>query len=125
MTTYDDSHPITKGFPDTWMHTTDECYAFLRGPAENVRILATAVTTLKAPELKQKEPIAMVINYGKGRVFHTTLGHQSESFECVGFITMLRRGVEWAATGKVVNDEMPDDFPTAQKTASRTFKLPK
>ncbi len=125
VTTYNNSHPITKGFPDAWMHTTDECYAYLRGPAENVSILATAVSTLKAPELKQKEPVAMVIDYGKGRIFHTTLGHQSESFECVGFITMFTRGVEWAATGEVINNEMPEDFPTAQKIASRSFELPK
>ncbi|WP_245925603.1 ThuA domain-containing protein [Algibacter marinivivus] len=125
VTTYNKEHPITKGMPDSWMHTSDECYAFLRGPAENVTILATAVSSKKAPELEQKEPVAMAIDYGKGRVFHTTLGHDTTSFECVGFITLLRRGVEWAATGQVINNEMPEDFPTAQKIASRSFKLQK
>lgn len=122
VTNYNTEHPITKGLPTTWMHAKDECYAFLRGPAENVTILATAVSTKKAPELEQKEPVAMVINYGKGRVFHTTLGHDTTSFECVGFITLLTRGVEWAATNKVTLIDVPTDFPSATKVSSRVFK---
>lgn len=43
----------------------------------------------------------MVLDYGKGRVFHTTLGHDTEAFEGVGFIVTFLRGSEWAATGKV------------------------
>lgn len=31
----------------------------------------------------------MVLNYGKGHVFHTTLGHDEEAFECAVFITLL------------------------------------
>jgi len=121
VTTFNDNHPITKGMPSTWMHTEDECYALLRGPAENVTILATAVSTKKAPELEQKEPVAMVIDYGKGRVFHTTLGHDTTSLESVGFITLLQRGVEWAATGAVREKELPKDFPSAKNSASRPF----
>ncbi|WP_282122995.1 ThuA domain-containing protein [Algibacter mikhailovii] len=122
ITTYNQEHPITKGMPVTWMHTNDECYAYLRGPAENVTILATAVSSLKAPELEQKEPVAMTIKYGKGRVFHTILGHDTKAFECVGFITMLQRGVEWAATGKVTQTELPNDFPSETKVSVRDFK---
>lgn len=125
VTTYNTEHPITKGMPSTWMHASDECYAFLRGPAENVSILATAVSSIKAPELGQKEPMAMVIDYGKGRVFHTTLGHDSKSFECVGFITLLTRGVEWAATGKVTHTGMPSDFPSATEVSVRDFNYKK
>ena len=60
----------------------------------------------------------MVIEYGKGRVFHTTLGHAEPAMKCVGFQTTFARGVEWAATGKVTQD-VPSDFPTAEKTSSR------
>lgn len=125
VTTYNQEHPITKGFPETWMQTSDECYAFLRGPAENVTILATAVSSLKSPELEQKEPVAMTIDYGKGRVFHTTLGHDSISFESVGFIELLKRGVEWAATGKVKHTSLPGDFPSSKEASIRAFKLKK
>jgi hypothetical protein len=114
-------HPITKDLPDFWMHTKDECYSRLRGPAENLTILATACDS---PELKaagRHEPMLMTVRYHKGRVFHTTLGHDTEAFEGVGFITTFLRGTEWAATGKVTQ-KIPADFPSADKTSARPFK---
>jgi len=62
----------------------------------------------------------MTIHYGKGRVFHTPMGHGNDSQECVGFITTLQRGAEWAATG-TVDVAVPTDFPTANTTSSRPF----
>ncbi len=115
-------HPITKGLPATWLTAKDECYAKLRGPAENMTILATGKDMSKSAPTDRHEPILMVLDYGKGRVFHTTLGHDSYSFECVGFMTTFLRGTEWAATGKVTI-EVPKDFPTAEKTSSREFIL--
>jgi len=61
----------------------------------------------------------MTIDYGKGRVFHTPLGHETYSQECVGFITTFLRGCEWAATGTVTQG-LPSDFPNTQ-AASRAF----
>jgi len=66
----------------------------------------------------------MVVKYGKGRVFHTTLGHDDYSCEGVGFILSFTRGVEWAATGKVTQP-IPDDFPTEDSASFRKFKLTK
>jgi len=43
----------------------------------------------------------MVINYGEGRVFHTTLGHDTTSMSGFGFAESLKRGTEWAAAGAV------------------------
>ena len=64
----------------------------------------------------------MVLNYGKGRIFHTTLGHDSDSFENVGFIVSFTRGTEWAAKG-AVTQEIPNDFPTVDQPKGRLFKL--
>lgn len=124
ITMRDKTHPITKGLPDFWMHNKDECYSKLRGPAENMTILATAADT---PELKnagRNEPMLMVLSYEKGRVFHTTLGHDTEAFQGVGFIVTFLRGSEWAATGKVTQ-EIPKDFPAADKPSARNFELKK
>lgn len=115
-------HPVTKGVPDFWMHTKDECYSLLRGPAENMTILATAADTKKLQEQGRNEPMLMVLDYHKGRVFHTTLGHDTAAFEGVGFIVTFQRGAEWAATGKVTQ-KIPEDFPCKDDPTSRTFEV--
>jgi type 1 glutamine amidotransferase len=116
------NHPITKGMPELWMTTNDECYAKLRGPGENMTILATGKDMSGKAPTDRHEPILMVLDYGKGRVFHTTLGHDDYSCEGVGFIVSFIRGVEWAATGKVTIP-IPDDFPDAENSTSRKFVL--
>ncbi len=111
-------HPILRGLPDKWMHTQDELYDRLRGPARNLRVLATAFSSRETNGSGEHEPMLMTLQFGQGRVFHTTLGHSVQAMKCVGFITTLQRGTEWAATGKV-RQKAPMDFPTAQKTSSR------
>jgi uncharacterized protein len=116
-------HPVMHGLPPRWLHTQDECYDRLRGPAEKLTVLATAYS---APEYKgtdRHEPMLMAIDYGKGRVFHTTLGHEDYSFESVGFIVTFLRGTEWAATGGVTIP-VPPDFPTATEAKHRPFAGP-
>ena len=124
ITMRDKTHPITKGLPDFWMHNKDECYSFLRGPGENMTILATAADRPELTNAGRNEPMLMVQDYGKGRVFHTTLGHDTEALEGVGFIVTLLRGTEWAATGKVTQ-EIPKDFPSKEKSATRGFEVKK
>lgn len=109
-------HPIVAGLPAKWMHTADELYGTLGGPAENVTVLATAFSAKETGGTGENEPMLMTIDYGKGRVFHTTLGHDETSMKCVGFVVTLCRGTEWAATGKVTQ-KVPENFPTEGKTS--------
>ncbi len=110
-------HPITRGLPVAWLHGNDELYSQLRGPAKNMQILATAFADSTAGGgTMRDEPVLMVITYGKGRIFHTTMGHSDlgggPSMHCAGFITTLQRGAEWAVTGDVTQ-KVPWDFPSA------------
>ncbi len=115
--TRDREHPIMKGLPPVWMHTKDELYEKLRGPAEDLHILATAFAAPEQQGTGRHEPMLMTLKYGNGRVFHTVLGHADYSMNCIGFITTLQRGAEWAATGEVTIP-VPEDFPTAEKSSS-------
>ncbi|QDU59320.1 Trehalose utilization [Planctomycetes bacterium Pan216] len=117
--TRDADHPIMKGLPTAWRHTPDELYDRLRGPAKNLSVLATAYSDPKTGGTGEHEPILMTIDYGKGRVFHTTLGHDTKSMNCAGFQSTLNRGTEWAATGKVTQ-KVPKDFPGSEKTSPRS-----
>jgi type 1 glutamine amidotransferase len=116
--TRDPDHPIMKGLPAKWLHAQDELYDRLRGPAKNLTVLATAFADPKKGGSGENEPMLMVIDYEKGRVFHTTLGHSEGAMKCVGFRATFARGCEWAATGKVTQ-KVPEDFPTAEKVSVR------
>ena len=84
--------PIMAGMPSRWMHADDELYYGLRGPAENIEVLATALS----PVTHLNEPMAWTVRFGTGRCFATALGHDVNSMRCIGFQTLIARGCEWA-----------------------------
>ena len=49
-------HPITKGLPEKFMHVPDELYGWLRGPAENLTVLATAFAPKEQGGAGEHEP---------------------------------------------------------------------
>ena len=111
-------HPITKGLPPVFMQAADELYCGLRGPAENVEVLATAFATKANKGTDENEPLLMTIGYGKGRVVQNLLGHAVEQLKSVAFIVTFQRCAEWAATGKVTQ-KVPKDFPGPDQPSIR------
>ncbi len=110
-------HPILKGLPPIWMHSKDELWHGLRGPAENFTVLASAFS----PRTGAREPLLWTVNYGKGRSFVTALGHlwndgETSAVDCIGFRDTLARGCQWAASG-TVDLPVPGDFPTEGSTS--------
>jgi uncharacterized protein len=114
----DGAHPITNGLPRLWMHQGDELYARMRGPGRNMTVLATAYSDPQNNGSGRDEPVLMALDFGTGRVFHTTLGHDINALSSVGFVVTLQRGTEWAATGRVTQ-KVPASFPTANTVSYR------
>ena len=112
------NHPIMKGLPPAFMHVPDELYGWLRGPAKNLTVLATAFAPKDEGGSDEHEPLLFTVTYGKGRVFQNAIGHTPKELRSVAFIVTFERGVEWAATGKVTQ-KVPGDFPTADKASVR------
>ena len=130
VVTRDPDHPIMRGLPLVWLHGTDELYSNQRGPARNMTILATAYSDpareahwgVLTHGTGDHEPMIYTIRYGEGRVFGTAMGHVDggapigsgpwPAIDCVGFVTLIQRAAEWAATGEVTQ-AVPETFPTA------------
>ena len=114
----DPQHPIMKGLPTKWMHQGDELYARLRGPGKNMTVLATAYSDPANNGSGHDEPQLIAVGFGRGRVFHTTLGHDVNAMSSVDFVVTLQRGTEWAATG-AVTQKVPASFPSATTVSYR------
>ena len=97
----DSEHPITAGLPATFMQAADELYGKLRGPAENMHVLATGFSAPATGGTGEHEPLLITVQFGEGRVFHTTLGHDDNAMNGMAFQITLQRGTEWAARGTV------------------------
>jgi type 1 glutamine amidotransferase len=93
-------HPITRGLKD--FQADDELYFCLTGERP-IEILATA----RSKVTKKDHPMAFVFQYGKGRVFHTPLGHDVKAFKMPGVAELIRRGTAWAAGEAPVGPEKP------------------
>jgi len=95
-------HPITKDLPAEFAHANDELYQnSVMFPQSTVLATAYSDKKIDLKNTDKHEPVVWVASYGKGRVCENVLGHDVAAMQCPGFQTLLIRGVEWAATGKV------------------------
>jgi type 1 glutamine amidotransferase len=112
------NHPITQGLPEKFMHVSDELYGWLRGPGNNLTVLATAFAPAELKGAGEHEPLLFTVGYGKGRVVQVALGHTPKELQSVAFIALFQRAAEWAACGKVTQ-AVPADFPSPDKATVR------
>ena len=84
LTVQDTEHPISKGLPRQWMHAGDELYAAMRGPGQNMKVLATAHSDPANRGTGRDEPILMVLSYAKAASSTPSWG------------TTFRRWLAWA-----------------------------
>jgi len=83
-------HPVMKGLKP--FETVDELYTCLTGDRP-VDLLATAKSKIDG----KIYPMAFSFTFGKGRVFHSVLGHDGKALENPPVGELFRRGTAWAA----------------------------
>ena len=86
----DKNHPVTQGLND--FETLDELYTCLDG-TRDIHILAEATSKVDG----RSYPIAFVFDQGKGRVFHTVLGHDLRALESPAVAVLLKNAARWTA----------------------------
>jgi type 1 glutamine amidotransferase len=88
--------PIMQGIPASFPYTSEQYYMHMD---PSVEVLAT--TTFSGQYAAWTKDVVMPVvwkrQYGAGKVFHSTLGHQAKEFENPQMATILRRGINWAA----------------------------
>jgi type 1 glutamine amidotransferase len=117
----DKEHPITQGMKD-FQHAKDELYhRQLLHPT--AKVLATAFSDKAMKGTGENEPMIVVTELGKGRVFHNAMGHDASAMGGVGFQTLMLRGTEWAAAGKVTIP-IPANWPEVGSAQAGKMKKP-
>lgn len=124
LDTVEPRHPITEGISARWtvtgddilvgvdllpgakvlVSTFDDLEAYERAPMWPMPHYPVAIPEAGVAALhgmNTDQPIAWVNEYGRGRSFTITIGHDIDTFRRIEFISMFPRGVEWAATGEV------------------------
>lgn len=89
----DKEHPITQGISD--FQADDELYAKLQGDAP-IHVLLVADSDWS----KKTEPLAFTLDYGQGRVFHHTFGHDAKAMKNPSVEKLIIQGTTWAAKAK-------------------------
>lgn len=105
-------HTVTKGmlgfaiFDELWVNAEKNEKFEVLGFARNKDISEKGI---------EAQPVIMVSEYGKGKIFHTTLGHDVRTMRNTGFQTLMLRGTEWAARGKVTQS-VPQELRSDNQT---------
>ncbi len=121
VTVVDRDHPITRDMPDMIAHPDELYHRLVHMHGTDYRVLATAYSDPETGGTGGDEPMLLVKNYGKGRIFHCVLGHAWKGVESSKvalldpqFRDMMVRGTEWAATGKVTPTRVPNTLTEAE-----------
>lgn len=94
----DKTHPITAGMAD--FEIRDELWHRM-GAQPNIHVLCEAFSAKDKGGSGLVEPVAICTKLGKGRCFYNELGHDASVLQNDMWQTLMLRGTEWAATGKV------------------------
>ena len=117
VTMEDADHPITNGMKGFWIF--DELW-FNAEQNIDFKVLGNASKTGEDGYETDPQPALFVSTYGKGRIFHTILGHDARTLRNTGFRSLITRGAEWAATSEVTL-LLPQELQKDTATAAHEF----
>ena len=107
----DKSDPITRGLNDFDLKKTEQYYMLID---PNIKVLAISEFEREKYEKSGKGenkitgstmPVVWKKHYGKGRIFHSSIGHHLTDFDVPEVMTMQMRGFRWASEGKYAKKE--------------------
>ena len=118
VTITDEPHPVTRGMPDFLIR--DELWHRM-GTQPNIEVLCEAFSSKDSGGSGRAEPVVICTKFGKGRCFYNILGHDAKTIQNTAWQTLMLRGTEWAATGRVTIP-VPDNRPTAPAEAQTGYQ---
>ena len=110
-------HPITNGLSDFYIF--DELWINAE-QNDSFQILGSAINDEALVKGYKSQPAIFVLKYGKGKIFHTLLGHDVRAMRNSGFQTLMLRGAEWVATSKV-SLPVPEELQQSKLAKNPTF----
>ncbi len=102
----DQDDPIILGISDFELKKTEQYYMLID---PNIKVLAISEfdrARYSKPGKNENKvtgstmPVVWKKNYGKGRIFYSSIGHNISDFDVPEVLTMQMRGFRWASEGK-------------------------
>ncbi|MFM8986377.1 MAG: ThuA domain-containing protein [Planctomycetia bacterium] len=106
-------HPVLRGLPREWAVPKDELYYI-----DKLWPGATPLVEAKSEERQAMQTVVWTNQYGKARVFGTTIGHANHTVETPEFLGLVTRGTLWAA-GRLGDDGEPAAVEQPEPAAAR------
>jgi len=104
----DPESPITKFFPQEWSTAGDELYQTISIDPDSHQLLKA-----KSPQDGRVHVVCWTYQFGKGRVFSTTLGHDLKTAGTPEYLRLLSNGLLWACDKLDANGEPAAGFSAA------------
>lgn len=118
-------HPVTAGMADFRLHPDELYHRLAYVPGADHRVLMSAFSDPTTGGSGRHEPMATAGAVGKGRIFHTPLGHvwtgvpaTRATWADPQLRLLVARGAEWAATGAVTLSPVPLNRLSAEEAAA-------
>jgi type 1 glutamine amidotransferase len=93
--------PITKSFPETWTTPGDELYQTISIDPQSHQLLKA-----KSPRDGREHIVCWTSQFGQGRVFCTTLGHDLKTASTPEYLQLVANGLLWSCE-KLKSDGTP------------------